>query len=174
MNPPRAHAPRGSIVFPGFEGVSTTYIHWLYNGNLPTSLIDTRHGRTVSAVLLSLAEEYLIGAHARDPKYMNYIMDAFITLQVRTRWLGLESVIECAYEDPAECPMLCGVLADLHAFIFVDKTMKCDFSSLEKMPKEFILDVLESVVVLKPNEVGEWYWSLKDIGKTYHVWRCGV
>ncbi|KAF3053400.1 hypothetical protein E8E11_000902 [Didymella keratinophila] len=173
LNPTRAHTLRlrGGVdfVLSNFDGVSSTYIHWLYNGNLPTSIIDTRHGRTVSDVLLSLAEEYLIGARVSDGRYMNYIMDAFITLQVRTRWLALPYVVELAYEEPADCPMLGVMLADLHAFIFVDKAQKFDFSMLEKMPKEFVVEVLESVVVLKPNEVGEWYWYLKDTGKTYHV-----
>jgi len=84
LNPTRAHAIRlcGGVdfVFSDFDGVSSIYIHWLYNGNLPTFITDTRHGRTVSDVFLSLAEEYLIGARVSDGRYMNYIMDALYAI----------------------------------------------------------------------------------------------
>jgi hypothetical protein len=78
-------------------------------------------------------------------------------------------MVERVYQEPAECPMLCRMLADLHAFIFVDEAMKINFTRLEMMPKKFVVDVLESAVVLKPDEVGGSYWYLEDTGKTYHV-----
>ncbi|KAF3047598.1 hypothetical protein E8E12_010716 [Didymella heteroderae] len=152
-----------------FDGVSTTYIHWLYNGNLPTAVIDVSDEHKIGDVLRSLVEEYAIGSRVRDGCYMNAIMDAFITLQVRTRWLALGSVVEIAYKNTAEVSMLRLMLADMHAFILVDETEDFDFDLLENMPKAFVIDVLESVVTLKPNGVNEWYWYLKDTGKTYHV-----
>lgn len=168
MDPTRAHALRWRSNV-GFDGVSTTYIHWLYNGNLPTSVIDTHNERPISDLLVSLAEEYAIGSRVRDGCYMNHIMDAFITLQVRTRWLALCPVVEVAYEDKDEFSMMRRLLADLHAFILGDETVKFAFDLLGEMPKKFVVDVLESVVTLKPNEVNEWYWYLKNTGRTYHV-----
>jgi hypothetical protein len=151
------------------DGLSRSYIHWLYNGNLPAAAIDVSNECQIGDVLLRLAKEYAVGCRIRDGRYMNDIMDVFITLQVRTRWLTLCSVIELVYENTPEFSTMRLMLADMHAFILVDKAENFDFDLLEGMPKAFIVDVLESVVTLKPNEVNEWYYFLKDTGKTYHV-----
>ncbi|KAJ4384654.1 hypothetical protein N0V86_000255 [Didymella sp. IMI 355093] len=151
------------------DGVSRTYIHWLYNGNLPAAAIDVSNERQIGDVLLCLAEEYAVGYRICDGRYMNDIMDAFITLQVRIRRLALCFVIELVYENIPEFSMMHLMLADVHAFILVDDAENFGFDLLEDMPKAFIVDVLESAVTLKPNEVNEWYYFLKDTGKTYHV-----
>lgn len=120
-------------------------------------------------MLAGLAEEYNIGAWVRDRRYMNDIMDAFITIQVRTRLLALLPVVKTVNDTTVEVSMLRVMLADLFAFILVDKNEKFDFDILEDMPQAFNVNVLESMVMLKPNEVNEWYWYLKDTGKPYYV-----
>lgn len=151
----------------GFGGMSKTYIHWLYNGNLPTAVIDVSNERNIGAVLLRLAEEYTLGCTVSDGLYQNDIMDAFITLHVRSRKLASRSVIEVAYDDINEWTPMRQMLADMHAFIVADDIEKLDL--LDDMPKAFVVDVLESVVTLRPNEADEWWHFLKETGKTYHV-----
>lgn len=168
MKPTRTHTLKW-CADPDFNGLRTTYIHWLYNGNLPTAAVDVSDKRKVGDVLAGLAEEYNIGAWVRDRRYMDDIMDAFITIQVRTRWLALLPVVKTVYDTTVEVSMLRVMLADLFAFILVDKNEKFDFDILEDMPQAFNVNVLVSMVMLKPNEVNEWYWYLKDTGKTYYV-----
>ncbi|KAF1929084.1 uncharacterized protein M421DRAFT_420309 [Didymella exigua CBS 183.55] len=44
-----------------FARVSPTYIHWLYNSNLPTAIIDVSNERIISTVLVRLVQEYIVG-----------------------------------------------------------------------------------------------------------------
>ncbi|KAF9701178.1 hypothetical protein EKO04_000631 [Ascochyta lentis] len=148
-----------------FKGITSTYVHWLYNGNVPTAVIDMSDKTKVGAVLLGLAKEYVLGSQIIDTTYQNVIMDHFIAIHVRMRKLTFGSVIDVVYEGTHEGSPMRQLLADMHAFVIAD-----DVGKLEMMyskPRAFVEDVLKSVVTLSPNELDEWWRYLES--KTYHI-----
>lgn len=71
-----------------------------------------------------------------DDCYRNNILDAFITLHVRTRWLTFCSVVKVIYEDPPEGSQVREILADMHALLVVDDAKKFSLVLLDSMRKE--------------------------------------
>lgn len=54
----------------------------------------------------------------------------------------------------------------MHAFIVVDDVSK--LRMMDHVPRTFVQDVLNSVSVIRLNEVDEWWWYLEKTGKIYH------
>lgn len=147
-----------------FEGITSTYIYWLYKGTLPTTVTNVSDETKVDAVLLALAKEYVFGSKVLDTSYRNDIMDHFITIHVQTRTLTFSSVVDVVYKGTKEGSPMRRLLAEMHAFIVIDELRKLDL--MDHQPKAFVKDVLKNVLVLRPNELDEWWWFLEN--RMYH------
>jgi hypothetical protein len=149
-----------------FKGITSIYMHWLYNGNFPVATIYVSDKTKAGAVLLHLAEEYVIGTQIRDIKYRNAIMNAFIAIHVRMKKLTFRSVIDVVYNSMDPGSPMRQMLADMHALIVGDDVSKLEM--IGHMPQAFVQDALKSVLVIRPNEVDEWWWYFGKIEKMYY------
>ncbi|KAJ4363807.1 hypothetical protein N0V95_001002 [Ascochyta clinopodiicola] len=118
----------------------------------------------VSTSNCSLRQGYVLGSKIVDTAYRNAIMDHFITIHVQMRKLTFGSVIDIVYKGTYDGSPMRRLLADMHAFIFVDDIGKLDV--LDCKPKAFVKDFLKSVLMIRPNEVDEWWFYLET--NTYH------
>ncbi len=143
------------------------YSIYLYDGVIPTMTNLGRLTPTRAAQTLNFLDRaYIFGEHINDKRWMNYIMDAFISVHIRDWRFDMDDVVYYTYEFTKYGSPLRRLLVDMQAYCLTSHdNLKVRFRDL---PAEFSFDITVALNDLRYATSSDWRERLNN-PEAYHV-----
>jgi hypothetical protein len=150
-----------------FLEVIKEYSQWLYDGTIRimASLVRVTPANADLAFKF-LARAYVFGEHINDKRWMNEIMDAFISVHIRDWRFEMDDIILYTYEFTKSTSPMRRLLVDMHAYCL----KSCDNVKvkLRELPTKFAMDILVTLDEVGTATSRDWRERLNN-RETYHV-----